>query len=339
MRQGLILSTGSLLVLLLACGRDPMPPSAQALPAVPVHLAKTAQGQEAGWVAATLTAARQATVSTRMAASVKQVYVNEGQRVAAGTLLVSLADEDVQSGLKAALAAQDAAAAYHRRIAALLKQDAAIPAEMDQADTQLAQAQAAVAQARASLAYTQIRAPFAGTIQARLVEPGAFVGPGTPLVQINGQGDLELDASVSETETRGLRIGTDLAFEADGKTGTAVVTALADGGDPVSHRAMLRARIVKAGADLRTGSFARIKLPEGSGQGPSDPLVPETALVRRGELTGVFVAQGGKAELRWLDVGEPQGSQVPVRAGLRPEDPIIDQPAGLVDGQPIEVRP
>ena len=324
-----------ILIATLACGRRreaevPLPPVAK------VHLAPAAQGQGSGWIAATLTAARSATLSTRFAAQVRKVHVHEGQAVAAGALLVSLADDDLQGGLKAAQAAVAAAAAQYRRMTNLVQEDAAVPAEVDLARTQLAQAQAALAQAKANLDYTQVRAPFAGVVQARLVNAGAFAGPGTPLVELEGRGALELDGSVSEAEAQGLRIGARVPFEAEGRAGLAEITALAAGGDPVSHRGALRARIVQGGEALRTGAFARIQLP-GAPRVGGGPAVPRSALVDRGELTGVFVARDGRAELHWLSLGEPQGGLVPVRAGLAPGLAVIDRPQGLADGQPIEV--
>jgi RND family efflux transporter MFP subunit len=327
------------LAAVLACGKSE-PPRPVEPPAAKVHLAAGAPGAGSGWVAASLAATQHAVLSTRMAAAVRQVHVNEGQRVAAGTLLVSLADDDLQAGLKAAQAALDAATVQHRRIEALLKQDAAIPAEMDAANTQLAQAQAGVAQVRTNLGYTQIRAPFAGVVQNRMVDAGAFVGPGSPLVELEGQGALELTGSLSEAEAKGLKPGMRLPFEVDGQAGTAELYALATGGDPVSHRSAFRARVLKAGTALRSGAFARIKLPAAAaapGQAP-ELSVPKSALVRRGELAGVFVARDGRAELRWLSLGEAQGERFPVRAGLTSLDPVIDQPEGLVDGQPVEVQ-
>jgi RND family efflux transporter MFP subunit len=324
----------ALLLAGLSCGKHEtaeLPP----LPLAKVHVTPDAQGAAPGWIAATLTATRSATLSTRMAASVRKVHVNEGQHVAAGALLVSLADEDLQAGLKAAQAGVDAASAYHRRIEALIAQKAAIPAEMDQANTQLAQAQAAVSQMKANIAYTQIRAPFAGVIQSRMVNEGVFVGPGSPLVTLEGQGDLELVGSVSETESQGLKVGQKLDFEAEGTRGTATLTALATGGDAVSHRGTLRARIL-GNSKLRTGAFARLSLP-GLVQASPERSVPRSALVQRGDLNGVFVAREGKAELRWLALGEAQGDRFPVRAGLAKGDQVIDQPGTLADGQPVEV--
>jgi multidrug efflux pump subunit AcrA (membrane-fusion protein) len=154
---------------------------------------------------------------------------------------------------------------------------------------------------------------------------------------MEGQGALELDGSLSEAEAKGLRIGLRLPFETDGKPGLAEISALSTGGDPVSHRGSIRARILQGGPALRTGSFARLRLPQGPAPGPADLSVPRSALVQRGELSGVFVVRDGKAELHWLSLGEPRGAQVPVRAGLAADDQVIAQPEGLRDGQPVEV--
>ncbi|MDR3684248.1 MAG: biotin/lipoyl-binding protein, partial [Geothrix sp.] len=122
-------------------------------------------GPEGGeWVAATLQSTRTANISTRMAAQVKRVHVEEGQRVAAGTLLLALGDEDLQGQLKAAETGLATVEAYHRRIQALQAQKASTPVELEQVEAQVAQAQAGVTALKANIAYTQIRAPFSGVV-------------------------------------------------------------------------------------------------------------------------------------------------------------------------------
>jgi RND family efflux transporter MFP subunit len=191
-------------------------------------------------VAVTLNATQRATLATRLAASVKKVHVTEGQQVAAGALLVSLSDEDLQSGRKAAETAVATAATQLHRMEKLASQDAATQAELDMAQVQLAQAKASLAGVQANIGYTQIRAPFAGVVQTRRVNDGDFVGPGMPLIDMEGQGAMEFTGSVSEAEAEGLKIGQSLPFEADGKSGMAQITGLATGGDPVSHRGTIR---------------------------------------------------------------------------------------------------
>ncbi len=317
----------------LACGQKDVRPAGKTLPRVTVTLAATGTPERGDWVAATLQSTRTATIATRMAAQVKRVYVEEGQRVAAGTLLVSLNDQDLQGQLKAAETGLATIEAQHRRIVALQAEKASTIAELQQVEAQVAQAQAGVTALKANIAYTQIRAPFTGVIQSRKVNEGDFVGPGMPLLEMYANGEQELVATVSERESKGLKAGQKLAFEVDGANGEAQITALAPGGDPYSHKGTLRARVLTP-KGLRQGSFARILIPGLASEGLT---VPESALVKRGELTGVFVAKDGQAELRWLSVGEAVDGVAPVRAGLLATEQVIDAPGALQDGQPIEI--
>jgi RND family efflux transporter MFP subunit len=299
-------------------------------------VAKAAASGEA-LVPASVVAVRRATIATRVAATVTAVRVREGDRVQQGDLLVSLSDGDVRGNLAAAEAALATAAAHERRIRYLTAQQAATASELEMASSQRAQAEAAVAGARAALGYTQLRAPFSGTVQARRAEPGDLVGPGQPIVELEGDA-LELVASLADGEARGIAVGSVLRFDAGSARGDAVVRALARGGDPLSHRRALRAEVRSLDGELRSGAFARLHVPVDPGTA-SETWLPRTALVARGDLTGVFVASGGRAELRWISVGEQAGELVAVRAGIRPGEVVIDAPATLRDGQAVEVQP
>lgn len=331
------LAAAALLLPLAPAARSAEAPAAVAVAAAPARVRLVSPASPAGAVAApaSVAAARRATVSTRLAAQVRAVHVEEGQRVQAGQLLVSLSDADVRGGLAAGESALAAAAAHERRIRALAAVRAATPAELEQASAGRAQAEAAVAAARTNLAYSELRAPFAGTVQARRVEAGDLVGPGQPVVELEGDG-LELVASLAAAEARGLKVGDTLRFSAGAGRGEAQLTALATGGDPVTHRRAARARVKAFDGELRSGAFARLELPGGAADGL---WVPRSALVERGDLRGVFVAAAGRAELRWLSLGEAAGELVAVRAGLKAGDRVVDAPGALRDGQPVEVQP
>lgn len=308
-------------------------PRADAPPAQ-VRVVDTAPATGKRWIAATVRAARRARVSTRLSATARAVHVSEGDQVRAGQVLVSLDDPDVRAAVEAAEVSLAAAAAHEGRIAGLAAERAATQSELEGARTQRAQAQAAVAAARANLAHAEIRAPFAGVIQARRVEPGDLVGPGQPLLEVEG-GGLELQASLSEEEARGLAAGATVRFRAREHEGAAEILSLTPGGDALSHRRGLRARVVGQAPGLRSGSFARLEVPSSS---PAAAVwVPRSAVVVRGDLTGVFVASAGRAALRWIAAGEPLGDLVPVRAGLAASDQVIDAPGALRDGQKVEV--
>jgi membrane fusion protein, multidrug efflux system len=301
---------------------------------VTVHLAETASDSAVPLYAATLAPVQRATVSTRLAATVQKVLVTEGTRVKHGQLLVTLSNEEVQAQVAASTTALANATAYERRISELNSQRAATPVELESAQAQRVQATAGLAGTRANLAYTQLRAPFDGIVQARRVNVGDFVGPGQPLVEIEGAG-LEVQATLSEEEAGSLHIGQKIKFEADGRHGEAEITALTPGGDALSHRRALRARVTDRESEFRSGAFVRMQIP--GGVQTTQRRIPKTALVQRGDLTGVFVAENGHARLRWLSLGETSSNDVVVRAGLTPSESVIDAPGSLRDEQAVEI--
>jgi hypothetical protein len=100
----------------------------------------------------------------------------------------------------------------------------------------------------------------------------------------------------------------------------------------VTHRFELRADL-PAAPGLRTGLFARLTLPSAA----EEPRlhVPESALLRRGGLAGVFVVTEGRARLRWVALGETAGGRVEIRAGVDAGERVALDPAGLSDGVPV----
>lgn len=288
---------------------------------------------EERWIAGNVSAVRRAHISTRTAASVREVRVREGDRVKAGAILILLADGDLRAQEAAGQAALDAARASERRIRGLVQQGHLPPAQLEAAEAQRAQAQSQLGVAREALTYAEIRAPFAGAVLMKLVSPGDMVGPGQPMIELAGSA-LEIVANATEEETRALRPGLRLPFASGAARGEAEVTAVSPGADPVSHRGMVRALVVSPTA-LRPGDFARLRLPAGPGSGRI--WVPRSALVERGDLTGVFVVREGHAQLRWLAIGEQEGDAAWIRAGLTAEESVVDRPGGLRDGDPVEV--
>ena len=181
--------------------------------------------------------------------------------------------------------------------------------------------------------YTELRAPFQGIIRSRSAEPGSFVGPGQPILTLDG-GGLELRASLTDAEAAGLKAGREIPFESGGQTGKARILALASSADPLTHRRDMRATVLPP-STLRPGAFARIRV---AGVHAEDSRwLPDSALVRRGGLAGVFVIEDGHAALRWISLGGEQGGLVEVRAGLKEGEAVVDHPGDLRDGQPVEV--
>jgi RND family efflux transporter MFP subunit len=283
-------------------------------------------------------ARRRATLAARIPAAVVELPHREGERVAQGALLVRLDDAALRSGVAAAEAALHAAETDRARIENLVKKNAATPRERDEAEARAAAARAALSAAQDNLAYAVLRAPFAGTVAARQADLGDVVQPGMPLIEVEGEGGLEVQATVEADQAASLKLGQKLRAHVDGQAAPleAIVRAVAQAGDPTTHRFEVRADLPAAGG-LRSGLFARLALPSSGGE--PRLVIPTAAAFERGGLTGVYVAEGGRARLRFIAPGARSGDALEVRAGLVEGEQVALAPDGLADGTPLVAAP
>lgn len=323
----------------LACRAAPRAPAAAGVspgePAVAVRTAEVVRTKSAETaVPGTVRAARRAALSARIAAAVVEVPHREGERVAAGAVLVRLDDAAPRAALAAAEAALQAAEAERRRAAALLAKGAATPREMDEAEARAAGARAAREAARDHLAYAVLRAPFAGRVGTKPVDLGEVVSPGATLVEVEGEGGFELHAALDPKLAAGLRPGFPARATIDGiaEPVEAVVRSVSPVGDPTTHRFEARADL-KPATGLRSGLFARLWLP--ASEGRPRLLVPVPAVFERGGLVGVFVVSEGRARLRWIAPGAVEAGQLEVRAGLEAGERVVLDPPALRDGAAV----
>jgi RND family efflux transporter MFP subunit len=289
---------------------------------------------------ATVQARQRAALTSRLAAAVRSLPLEEGAPVRAGQVVVRLDDVSLRAALAAAEAQHAAAAADATRYANLLARQAATARESEAATARAAGAVAAVAAARDALAYAELRSPFAGRLARRLVREGDVVTPGQPLVEIEGEGGYELRATVTGAEAAALSPGQALAALVDGAGEVAgTVRSVSPAGDPGTHRFEVVADLAPF-SGLRSGQFARLRLPAlvprpADAAAATGVAVPAAAVFTRGGLTGVFVVADGAARLRWVAIGETRGDSVVVRAGLAAGERVVLAPAGLADGAPV----
>jgi RND family efflux transporter MFP subunit len=280
-------------------------------------------------------ARQRASLAARVSGPVAELPYREGERVARGAVVARLDDAALQAALGAAEAAWQAADAERARVEALLGRGAATPREAEEARARAAGAQAAREAARDAVGYAVLRAPFDGTLASRSIHVGDVVSPGTPLVEIEGEGGLEVRATVDEALARLARPGLVLTARVDGQAAplTATLRAVSPAGDPSTHRFEVRADL-PASPGLRSGLFARLEFPAPGGE--ARLLVPESAVFARGGLSGVFVVADGRARLRWVAVGESAGGTTEVRAGVEVGERVATDPSGLADGTRVE---
>jgi RND family efflux transporter MFP subunit len=320
---------------LAACGRHGQPKAAEP-PDGPARDVKTAVVVRAGGtsevaVPATVEARERAALSTRIPASVTALPYREGQRVEAGAVVVRLDASAVQAAVAAAEAAVRTAEADLARTEALLGKGAATQRELEEQTARVAAVRAQLAGARDNLSYSVLRAPFAGWVAARRVSLGDVVNPGMSLIEIEGQGGLELRATVESEIAVSLRPGSEVKALVDGQPGPrrATISAVAPSGDATTHRFEVRADLPGA-SGLHAGLFARLMVPAQTAE--ARIFVPAAATFERGGLTGVFVVADGRARLRWVAVGGREGERVEIRAGVESGERVVLEPTGLSDG-------
>ena len=328
-----------LLLGLAACGGR-VAPKASAPGAGPpknVRTAEVVRSGGAGEVAApgVVQARERAALSARMPASVTALPYDEGQWVPAGAVVVRLADAAVRAAVAAAAAGVQAAGSDLERTRALVAKGAATPRELEQVTAAESAARAQLTAARDNLSYSTLRAPFAGRVAARRVNLGDVVNPGMALIEIEGEGGLELRSTVESGLAAALRPGARVKAQVDGQPGPlpATVTAIAPSGDPTTQRFELKADLPPA-PGLRAGLFARLLVPGASAAEPR-LTVPATAVFERGGLTGLFVVRDGPARLRWVAAGARDGGSIEIRAGVAAGEHVVLDPAGLTDGAAV----
>lgn len=207
-----------------------------------------------------------------------------------------------------------------------------------QIDDKIRQAEQAVQQSQIARGYAEIKAPFAGLVLARRVEPGALSAPGVPLVDVEQTGNYRLEAIVEESRLGAVKQGamTAVTVDAIATPFTGRVVEIAPAVDPGS-RAFVARIDLPANPALRRGLFGRARFSTGTRQVLA---VPRAAVETQGQLQSVMVEEGGVARARLVSLGAAREETVEVLSGLRAGDRLIlPRPAGLIDGAPVEVRP
>jgi RND family efflux transporter MFP subunit len=275
---------------------------------------------------------RRAVLATRLMARVTEVLVPEGARVGAGQVLARLDAAELDARReRVAAAIASAEASWHdaettaRRFRALHADSAAPRAQLDQAEAALARAEAGVREARAAGSeleaigdYATLRAPFAGVVVRRDIDPGTFAAPGQSLLVVEDHSMLRITVTAPPPAVRDLRPrslvrGTIAGAPVDGEVEGIVP---APGGHLMTVNALVDNR---TGAGL-SGVAATLLLPRGSRDAR---LGPVAAIVRQGDLTGFRLRRAGAWELRWARLGRESGGTVEVLTGLEPGDTVL----------------
>lgn len=281
---------------------------------------------------------------------VAKVLVEPGDRVVAGQPLVELdrrtlevQARQAEANLLQARASAELAASQAKRGESLLAQKLISTSNFDelQANRSRAAAQVVVAEAARDeaalrLGFATLRAPDAGVIAVRRVQPGQVVTAGNELLRLIRRGRLEWRAEIAERDIGRLKIGAKVVLRApDGESVAGVVRAVSPGVDPQTRTGVLFADLPAPGS-LRSGMFVEGRLQVGTAEVMA---VPRESVVFRDGYSYLFVlGDGGVVSQRRIDTGGMQGDFIELRSGLNPAEKVVVRGAGfLSDGDVVKV--
>lgn len=321
-----------------ASAAQPLPPTLASVPAAPAAAAPAAAYD------GVVEAVRQTVVAAQVSGAVVQMSVKVGDRVRAGQVLMRLdaraADQNAtasEAQLRAARAAQEVAEKEVARQRQLAADRFISAAALDRAEAEYkaAAAQAAAMLAQAGAARTHsgfyvVSAPYAGVVSEVPVTLGDMALPGRPLLTLHDPGALRVSAAVPQSAAAGVGDGKAVrvelpALSAAGADARGPLTPVRvqqlPAADAATHTVTLRADLPAGLQGVVPGQFARVWLPAAastaSGRTAPNPWVPAQAIVRRAEMTGLYVLNAqGQPLLRQVRLGRSDGTQVEVLSGL-----------------------
>ena len=296
-------------------------------------------------------AVRQTVVAAQVTGAVVAVEVKAGDVVRAGQVLaridaraaeqnVAASDAQVQSAratLEVAVKEFDRQRQLFEKNytsrAALERAEAQFKATEAQVSAQLAQAGAA----RAQSGFFVVKAPYGGVISDVPITLGDMAMPGRALLTIYDPAALRVTAAVPQSDIARIAAGKQAKIQFPGApaerqwVAPASLTVLPTA-DPATHTAQVRFDLPAGAGIVTPGTFARVLLPL---QRTATPriYVPASAIVRRAEMTGVYVLDGaGRPILRQVRLGRAGHYTVEVLSGVTAGEHVALDPQAAAHG-------
>ncbi|WP_221799586.1 efflux RND transporter periplasmic adaptor subunit [Oceanobacter mangrovi] len=183
------------------------PTTANSLPRVQASHLQPQPHQQQIRLSGQLAEGRQVTLQAEIKAKVVAIQARKGQQVKAGELLLQLDKRDWPARVKQAEANLKQRQLEQQSARRLSEQGLANQSLLAQAETALANAEAELTSARLQLAATDIRAPFDGIVNNRMVETGDYVREGGQLLQLVDVSPYKAVAGLPENQLNQVQSG------------------------------------------------------------------------------------------------------------------------------------
>lgn len=208
------------------------------------------------------------------------------------------------------------------------------------ARAQLGQAEAALALTEDRLKKSNIRTPINGTIAYRDVEEGEVIPAGTSITSVIGLDRLKIKISLNERDLQILSNQKDFDFTVDAiphETFTAKVFFLSPTVESGTRFFPMELVVENPDPRMADGMTARIKFPI---RGKKKSIkIPASWLAEQNGQVGLFVFKNGKSLFKPVRLGSYYDNRVEILSGLGNREHVVTNPAGLRDGEPVEMSP
>jgi RND family efflux transporter MFP subunit len=286
----------------------------------------------------TVEAVNQATVSAQTSGRVAEIFYDVDDFVDADAPIMRFTDTEQRAALDSARGVLEEAEARaaeagseFTRIAAMFENGTVARARFDQAQAnrdaaaaRLESARAGVTNAEQQLQYTLVRAPYAGIVSRRHVEVGEMVRPGGPLMSGLSLEHVRVVVDVPQSMLEAIRdIGKANVYVGDGEPIAAESLTFFPVADAATNTFRVRASLPAGSVTLYPGTFVKIGFVVGETQ---RLLLPARVIVRRSELTAVYVVGDEGVTLRQIRVGRRYGDTVEVLSGLEALEAVAVDP-------------
>lgn len=211
-------------------------------------------------------------------------------------------------------------------------------AQIQSAQAQIAAAAAGAAQARQNLADATIRAPFAGVVSGRPVQPGTVVSPGSSIVRLVGSQGVYFEGSIPSSSINDVRTNQKVQIAVDalnGRTFPGTVRTVGAQGSSVGRLFSARIAFDGAPSEVKPGMFARGTIVLRTIPGAT--VLPATAVLKDENANYVMVVQGGKAKRTPVQVGFIQGNDTQVSGLPAGAQVVVKGQTNLADGAGVKV--
>ncbi|MDD3181632.1 MAG: efflux RND transporter periplasmic adaptor subunit [Alphaproteobacteria bacterium] len=305
----------------------------------PVHTVSTINAKPTDWqneikAVGTLRAAKGSDISAEVVGTVEHIFMESGQDVDEGTVLLQMRSADDYANLQALIAKTRLAQLTVDRDAKQLKVQAISQATYDTDIATLETLKAEVEAQKVLLEKKTVMAPFSGRLGLRKVDVGQYLAAGTPIVTLQQMDPIYLDFFVPQQDLSNINVGQKIMARTDaiaGQTFEGEITAIESKVDEATRNIQVRATFKNQDKTLRPGMFATATLAQGTPQ--RYLTLPQSAITFNPYGSTVYVVKKDgtddkgrpvlKAMMAFVKTGLTRGDQIAILDGIKDGDEIV----------------